>query len=72
MKAKELAEQLLKYPDFEVEFDIVTKHATIDHPWADIVSFKVDRIADIGHSSKVITLDVSEVQINESKTDCRR
>lgn len=61
MKAKELAEQLLKYPDFEVEFDIVTRHATIDHPWADLVSFKVDGIADIAHSSKVIVLDVGGI-----------
>lgn len=61
MKAKELAEQLLKYPDFDIEFDIVIRRSTIDHPWADHVSYKVCGIADIAHDSKIITLEVEDV-----------
>lgn len=61
MKAKELAEQLLQYPDFDVEFDIVARRATVDHPWADYISYRACGISDIGHDSKVIVLEVEAV-----------
>lgn len=57
MKAKELAEQLLKYPDFDVELDIVTRRSTVDHPWAEHVSFRVCGVSDVRHDNKVIVLD---------------
>ena len=60
MKAKELAEQLLKYPDFDVEFDVVTRRSTVAHPWADHVAFRVCGIEDIGYSSMMITLEVEK------------
>ena len=58
MKAKDLAEQLLKYPDFDVEFDIVACRITIDHPWADYVSYRVCGIEKVMHDSKEIVLEV--------------
>ena len=61
MKAKELAAQLLKHPDFDVEFDVVAKRSTVDHPWADHVLFRVCGIEDVAHSSKVIVLETEEV-----------
>lgn len=61
MKAKELAEQLLKYPDFDVEFTIVARRSTIDHPWSEYVSFKVCGIEDVAHDGKVIVLEVEDV-----------
>lgn len=62
MKAKELAEQLLKYPDYDVEFDICTALPTYDHPWPQYQSYKICGIDDVAHSSKVIVLDVEEVE----------
>lgn len=62
MKAKELAEQLLKYPDYDVEFDICTALPTYDHPWPQYQSYRICGIGDAAHSSKVIVLDVEEVE----------
>ena len=54
MKAKELAEQLLKHPDFEVKFhDFYQEFAggpLICDSWSNI------SVSDIGHSDKVIVL----------------
>ena len=58
MKAKDLAEQLLKYPDFNVEFDVCTNITTYDYPWPEYTTFEVTGIADVGHSNKVIVLEV--------------
>jgi len=58
MKAKDLAELLLKYPDFEVEgifYD--DSQCTIESSWGTYHTFNINGIADIGHSSKVIVLD---------------
>lgn len=58
MTAKELAEELLKYPDFDVEFIYSTFiRDSIHTPFPDIHSYKITGIADIGHSDKVIILD---------------
>ena len=58
MKAKELAEQLLKYPGFDVEFDIVARRTTVDHPWAEYIPYRVCGISDVAHDSKIIVLEV--------------
>lgn len=58
MKAKELAEELLKHPDFDVELSYMTfKRDGIHTPFPDIYNYKIKGIADIGHSDKVIILD---------------
>lgn len=58
MKAKELAEQLLNCPDFDVEFCVLARRTTVDHPWADYISYKVCGIEDVLYDNKVITLEV--------------
>lgn len=65
MKAKELAEQLLKYPDFDVEFDICTALPTYDRPWPEYQSYRVRGIDGIADVSKVIILDVEEVEVED-------
>ena len=58
MKAKELAEELLKHPDFDVELTYMTfKRDGIHTPFPDIYNYKIKGIADIGHSDKAIILD---------------
>jgi hypothetical protein len=54
MKAKEIAEQLLLHPDFDVEF----RHFRVDGSeyGATFDSFKDIHILDIGHSNKIIVL----------------
>ncbi len=65
MKAKDLAEQLLKYPDFDVEFDICTATPTYDNPWAHYKSYRVCGIDSVADVSKVIVLDIDEVECEE-------
>jgi hypothetical protein len=58
MKAKDLAELLLQYPDFEVQGCFCdTSNCTIEHYYPNYYKFNVIGIADIGHSDKVIILD---------------
>lgn len=58
MKAKDLAEELLKYPDFDVEFTYMTFiRDSIHTPFPDIYNYTITGICDIGHSDKVIVLD---------------
>lgn len=58
MKAKELANELLKHPDFDVEFVYLTFiRDGIHTPFPDVYKYKITGIADIGHSDKVIILD---------------
>lgn len=53
MKAKELAEKILEYPDFDVEFGILEPDGS---PYGiGLRTFSV-MIDDIGYSSKVIKL----------------
>lgn len=52
MKAKELAEILLKNPDFEV-----TTGFSIDGDW---YFFNVIGVSDIGNSDKIIRLEIEE------------
>ncbi len=58
MKAKELAEELLKYPDYDVELVYSTFiRDGIHTPFPEIYSYKITGIADAWHSDKVIVLD---------------
>ncbi len=56
MKAKELAEKLLEHPDFEVKGVFVNYFSS--GKWPEHHSLKITGIADIGHSDKVIVLDL--------------
>lgn len=61
MKAKELAEKLLEYPDFDV--NIVLDNGITDGshiPWPNYRLFNINGIGDIGHSDKIIQLEVEE------------
>lgn len=56
MRVKDLINKLSKYEDFELEFvfvDALQERYTVR-------SFKIDEIADIGHSDKVILLSGKE------------
>ena len=55
MTAKELAEELLKHPDFKVK-GVFVDYFHAPHP--EHHTLKVCGIADIGHSDKVIVLDL--------------
>lgn len=57
MKAKELAEELLKNPDFEVELIRMIGDTTYDHPYPEYETLKIFGVADVGYSDKVIILD---------------
>lgn len=57
MKAKELAQELLKYPDFEVEFCISDDE---NSSWPKLRNFNHIEICDIAHSDKIIVLDGEE------------
>lgn len=58
MKAKDLAELLLKNPDFEVRGCYVdTSRCDVDHLWPEYNWFDISGIADVGYSDKVIILD---------------
>lgn len=53
MKAKELAQKLLEYPDFEVEFGLLEPDGSSYGICLRVFSVGID---DIGYSSKVIKL----------------
>ena len=57
MKAKELAEQLMQNPDFEVQAMFVDHQ---EKGWPNYQTLSVDGIADVGHGSKIIILDVNQ------------
>ena len=59
MKAKELAEELLKNPDFEVRLDYCDFFV---RDFADLISLTITGIEDIGYSDKVIVLNYEEVE----------
>ena len=56
MKAKELAEKLLKHPDFEVK-GVFVDYFSSDR-WPRYHNLKVCGIADIGYSDEEIILDL--------------
>lgn len=58
MKAKELSEKLLQYPEFEVQFHFLEKD---NSEWGiTLRDFKNVDISDIGHSDKKIFLGGDE------------
>jgi len=58
MKAKDLADELLKHPDFDIELSYMTfKRDGIHTPFPDTYNYKITGVADIGYSDKVIILD---------------
>ena len=61
MKAGDLAKLLLEHPDFEVNAIYAdTANCNQEHVWPDYHSCTVTGIADIGHSSQVIVLDLTK------------
>lgn len=56
MKARELAELLLEYEDFEVQFNFTDGYSKFPN----IRNFEVTGVADVGHSGKVIILEGEE------------
>lgn len=61
MRAKELAEQLLKYPDYDVYLEVCVNYTTYDQPWPEYDTFKVVGVSDVGHNSKEIMLEVDVI-----------
>ena len=57
MKAKELAEELLKYPDFDVVVSVPVSTATYDHPYDEYDMRDIDCIGDIKDADMVIVLE---------------
>lgn len=55
MKAHELAEILMDYPDFDINFTLFEPDGSVYGMGCR--TFKIDGISDIGHSSKIISLD---------------
>lgn len=58
MKAKELAEQLLKNPDFDVIFNIIDNGGSFG---VSVKEFRNIDITDIGYSDKTIILGGEEI-----------
>lgn len=59
MKAKDLAELLLEYPDFEVT-TVFSERDNSEYGLT-VRQFKACGIGDIGHSDKIIQIDFEEV-----------
>lgn len=57
MKAKELAEELLKYPDFDVMVSVPISIATYDHPYDEYEIRDVDDICYVEESDRIIVLE---------------
>lgn len=60
MKAKDLAKELLKHPEFEIEVCTFNE----SYHW-----IKVTGIADIGYSDKRIILDTEEFYTNQDNKE---
>lgn len=56
MKAKELAIELMKHPEFDVEFVFTDGFSELEPHFPNVRSFKIKTIGDIGYSSKIIQL----------------
>lgn len=59
IKAKELAEELLKNPDFDVHFSFDER--TNGTPFC-FRNYLIKEIGDISYSSKIIVLDGEEIE----------
>lgn len=58
MKAKELAEELLKYPDFDIQASVYVGQSTYEEPYVKCEHCEVYGIDDVIPEEKVILLDV--------------
>ena len=58
MKAKELAQELLKYPEFEVSFCFIEQNQ--EDNWPNLRRFEKIKIEDIGHFDQRIQLGGQE------------
>lgn len=67
MKAKDLAEQLLKYPDFDIEFDVCIKYPTHDSPYPEYRSFRIVGLESVFRIDKTVVLEYKEVNKLETK-----
>lgn len=61
MKAVELANELLKYPDFDLEFIFTDGCSELPPHFPNMRKFNSIEVADIGHSSKLLLLSGEEV-----------
>lgn len=59
MKAKELAEELLKYPDYEVQVSVCVGLPTYDEPYEKCETCEVYGVDYVIPEEKVILLDVN-------------
>lgn len=57
MKAKELAEELLKYPDFDIVVFVPISTSTYDNPYDEYDMRDIDCIGDIKNDDMVIVLE---------------
>lgn len=57
MKSKELAEELLKYPDFDVMVSVPVSTATYDHPYDEYDVRDIGGIDYVEESDRVIILE---------------
>lgn len=63
MKAKKLAEELLRHPDFDVEFTVweeITNEESEGGSYPNLMRFDNIELGDIGYSDKVILLTGKE------------
>ena len=60
MKAKELAEQLLKYPDFDVEVGVLITDPVFEYPWGQYQLYKIRGIDGVMNIGKIVVLKVEE------------
>ncbi len=58
MKAKELAEELLKYPDYEVQASVCVGLPTYDEPYEKCETCEVYGVDEVKEEDGVIILDV--------------
>ncbi len=61
MKAKDLAKELMKRPDFDVDFSFTDGFSEGEIGWPNQRKFNKIEIADIGYSEKLIRLSGTEV-----------
>lgn len=59
MKAKELAEELLKYPDFDVQASVYVGQSTYEEPYVKCEHCEVYGVDEVKEEDGVIILDIS-------------
>lgn len=59
MKAKELAEELLKCPDYEVQASVCVSLPTYDEPYGKCETCEVYGVDEVKEEDGIIILDIS-------------